>query len=213
MSDQAPPPSPGYGAAPPPPPGYGAAPPAPPGYGPPAYAPPGYYPVPLAPQRRRPLRWVLIGVPLLVVGIIALAFLGYLLDRQPLDAPPRLAGLERSTDPEMVAYATKTEDEFEDQFLAGATTAAVYGAESDLIVLIAAREDFDLASEWRYFEKKEGRKVIRRLIAGVECGAVNDGEVVCMWRGDVSGLMVDLRAGSTVEQAAAAANEAKDALN
>jgi len=169
-------------------------------------------PLPSAPsapaRRRRPPIRLIIFAALLLFGVF-----GYFMSRRPLDAPDQLAGLARSTDTALVADAEKAQSDAKDDLGGNSTVAAYYGTQSNAILLIAGREKLDLDEQWTSFEKDAGKSIPHSKINGVECSTAEAGAVVCVSSGDVSIVLYDFRAGSTVEQAAAATNEAKKALN
>lgn len=162
-----------------------------------------------APAKRRRLP-VLVIVP---VAVVLFGGFGYFMSRRPLDAPDQLAGLRKSTDAAMVADAERSQVAAKDGLGGSSTIAQYYGGPGNALLLIAGREKLNLDRQWTSLEKDAGRSIPHRKVNGVECSSDGEGMVVCIWSDDVSGLFFDYRAGSTVEQAAAAAREAKDALN
>jgi hypothetical protein len=149
----------------------------------------------------------------IVIVVVLCGMSGCATSRRPLAVPERLAELARSTDAALVADAEKAQSDAKDDLGGNSTVAAYYGAQSNALLLIAGREKLDLDEQWKSFEKDAGKSIPHSKINGVECSTAEAGAVVCVSSGDVSIVLYDFRAGSTVEQAAAATNEAKKALN
>jgi hypothetical protein len=148
------------------------------------------------------------------IAAVLCAVPGCSTSRQPPDVPDRLADLTKSTDAELVAAAEKAAAESKAELGGHSTVAAYYGEKANAVLLIATHDKINLGKQWQELQKDAGKPLPRQQLHDVECVDEGDGSAyLCMWSDDVSGIVIDVRAGSTIERAAAAAREAKDALN
>lgn len=153
-------------------------------------------------------------IAIIVVAVLCAAPAGCSTNQRPLAAPERLAGLGRSTDAELVAAAEKATSESKVELGGHPTVGAYYGEKANAVLLVATRDKINLAKQWREIERDAGKPLPRVELHGMECIDEGNGAAyLCMWSEAVSGVLIDVRAGSTIDQAAAAADEAKKALN
>jgi hypothetical protein len=198
--------------APPPYARQGWAPPLPPGHGPGVPPPPGF--APAKSGMRKPFK---IAAAVIAVLFVSGGVLNFRESRKPLQAPDSLAGYTRMTDAATEAEATALRKELESDNGGSAGVIAFYAdAGGDLRVMALGlrgrtnedKDVRDLAENGMPLNKSS-----RRLFGDVACyTAGTDPLAVCLWSGDVSGLVV-LFDSNDLDRAAEVSREARSALH